>query len=74
MHLRNAPTRLLREMGSGKEYKYPPRYREGRVRQEYLPEGLRGREFLEEVDLGEEVDEELEDEFGENGDGENVGV
>ncbi|KAL8888890.1 MAG: hypothetical protein Q9215_003759 [Flavoplaca cf. flavocitrina] len=62
MHLRNAPTRLLKEIGAGKEYKYNPAYREGRVRQEYLPEGLRGSVFLEEGDFGEEVDGELEGE------------
>ncbi|KAL8684786.1 MAG: hypothetical protein Q9218_008136 [Villophora microphyllina] len=67
MHLRNAPTRLLREMGAGKEYKYNPKYREGRVRQEYLPERLRGSVFLEDEDLGDEVDEELEDEGGGDG-------
>ncbi|KAK4167487.1 putative AAA family ATPase [Cladorrhinum sp. PSN259] len=60
LHLRNAPTRLMREMGYGAEYKYPPNYREGKVRQEYLPEGLRGRRFLEERDLGTEVDPDVD--------------
>ncbi|KAL8643803.1 MAG: hypothetical protein Q9226_008111 [Calogaya cf. arnoldii] len=60
MHLRNAPTRLLKEIGAGKEYKYNPAYRDGRVRQEYLPERLRGSVFLEEEDLGMEVDEDLD--------------
>ncbi|KAF6817394.1 DNA-dependent ATPase MGS1 [Colletotrichum plurivorum] len=60
LHLRNAPTRLMREMGYGAEYKYPPNYREGRVRQEYLPDELIGRRFLEERDLGTEVDPDLE--------------
>lgn len=60
LHLRNAPTRLMREMGYGAEYKYPPNYREGRVRQDYLPEELLGRRFLEERDLGTEVDPDLE--------------
>ncbi|KAI4233936.1 MAG: hypothetical protein LQ352_008209 [Teloschistes flavicans] len=60
MHLRNAPTRLLREMGAGKEYKYNPMFREGRVKQEYLPERLRGSMFLEDDDFGDEVDEDLE--------------
>lgn len=65
IHLRNAPTRLLKEMGAGKGYKYPPEYRRGRVKQEYLPEGLVGRRFLPEGDLGDRVDEELSDEGGE---------
>ena len=61
VHLRNAPTRLMKELGYGKEYKYNPRFRGGKVRQEYLPEELAGSEFLEEADLGTEVDGELEE-------------
>ncbi|KAL9059861.1 MAG: hypothetical protein Q9162_000931 [Coniocarpon cinnabarinum] len=58
-HLRNASTRLLRDMGAGKQYKYNPDFKDGQVVQEYLPESLRGRQFLGELDLGEDVDEEL---------------
>lgn len=61
VHLRNAPTRLMKEMGYGKEYKYNPNYRGGKVKQDYLPEKLQGRRFLEDLDLGTEVDEELTD-------------
>lgn len=61
MHLRNAPTRLLREMGAGREYKYNPDYKEGRVKQEYLPEKLEGSVFLEENDLGDEIDGDLQE-------------
>ena len=60
MHLRNAPTRLMKEIGYGKEYKYNPSYRDGKVSQEYLPEKLRGSQFLEELDLGTEIDPEYE--------------
>lgn len=63
-HLRNAPTRLMKELGYGKEYKYNPDYVDGRVAQEYLPEKLRGRRFLEDHDLGLQVDPDLEDEDG----------
>lgn len=59
LHLRNAPTRLMRDLGCGAEYKYPPNYRDGRVRQTYLPDELAGRRFLEERDLGTEVDPDL---------------
>ncbi|KAK3396856.1 hypothetical protein B0T20DRAFT_440181 [Sordaria brevicollis] len=69
LHLRNAPTRLMREMGYGAEYKYPPNYKDGRVRQEYLPAELRGRRFLEERDLGTEVDPDVEMGDAANGDG-----
>ncbi|KAF2839620.1 putative AAA family ATPase [Patellaria atrata CBS 101060] len=64
VHLRNAPTRLMKEMGYGKEYKYNPDFVDGRVMQEYLPDKLRGRRFLEDRDLGTKVDEELEEEDG----------
>ena len=59
LHLRNAPTRLMKEIGYGKEYKYNPKYVNGRVKQEYMPEGLEGREFLEERHLGLEYDSDL---------------
>ncbi|KND92780.1 ATPase [Tolypocladium ophioglossoides CBS 100239] len=59
LHLRNAPTRLMRDLGYGAEYKYPPNYRDGQVRQTYLPDELAGRRFLEERDLGTEVDPDL---------------
>ncbi|KAL4891902.1 DNA polymerase III, clamp loader complex, gamma/delta/delta subunit [Aspergillus ambiguus] len=59
IHLRNAPTRLMKELGYGKEYKYNPNYVDGRVVQEYLPEQLRGRQFLEDRDLGTQRDPDL---------------
>ncbi|KAF2257001.1 P-loop containing nucleoside triphosphate hydrolase protein [Trematosphaeria pertusa] len=61
-HLRNAPTALMKEIGYGDGYKYNPDYLDGRVKQEYLPEKIRGRKFLEDVDLGTVVDEDLLDE------------
>lgn len=60
LHLRNAPTRLMKDLGYGGEYKYPPNYKDGRVKQRYLPDGLVGRRFLEDRDLGTVVDPELE--------------
>ncbi|KAL6249839.1 DNA-dependent ATPase mgs1 [Rhinocladiella similis] len=60
IHLRNAPTRLMKELGYGKEYKYNPDYRDGRVKQEYLPDAIKGRKFLEDLDLGSRIDEELD--------------
>jgi putative ATPase len=65
IHLRNAPTKLMKEMGYGKEYKYNPNYRDGVVKQDYLPEKLQGRRFLEDLDLGTDIDEELLDQFSE---------
>jgi replication-associated recombination protein RarA len=54
----------MKDLGYGAEYKYPPNYRNGRVRQEYLPRELRGRRFVEDRDLGTEVDPELQEEEG----------
>ncbi|KPI40965.1 uncharacterized protein AB675_10735 [Cyphellophora attinorum] len=63
-HLCNAPTRLLKDMGVGKGYKYNPDYMGGRVKQEYLPPELEGRVFLEDDNLPgtKGVDEDLDDE------------
>ena len=60
LHLRNAPTRLMRDLGYGGEYKYPPNYKDGKVRQQYLPDGLVGRRFLEDRDLGTVIDGSLD--------------
>lgn len=49
----------MKELGYGKEYKYNPNYKDGQVVQEYLPESLQERKFLEDNDLGDLVDPEL---------------
>jgi putative ATPase len=58
----------MKSMGYGDGYKYNPDFVHGRVKQEYLPEALRGRSFLDDVDLGRKVDPDLEDEEDENRD------
>jgi len=45
VHIRNAPTNLMKALDYGKEYKYPHDYPDGYVSQEYLPETLRGRQY-----------------------------
>jgi putative ATPase len=45
MHIRNAPTMLMEELGYGKGYKYNPDYEEP-VEQEYLPKELKCRKYL----------------------------
>ena len=59
IHLRNAPTKLMKELGYGKEHKYNPNYVDGKVHQQYLPEKLLGRTFLEEQNFGSMVDPDL---------------
>ncbi|XP_055964498.1 ATPase WRNIP1 isoform X2 [Sorex fumeus] len=46
LHLRNAPTRLMKELGYGRGYVYNPTAR-GPVQQDYLPEELRGVDFFQ---------------------------
>ncbi|NPA67645.1 MAG: replication-associated recombination protein A [Chlorobi bacterium] len=41
LHLRNAPTKLMKELGYGKDYKYPHNYENNFVTQQYLPEELK---------------------------------
>jgi putative ATPase len=38
LHLRNAPTKLMKELGYGKEYQYPHDHANRFVEDEYLPE------------------------------------
>jgi putative ATPase len=56
MQLRNAPTQLMKDIGYGAEYKYNPDFADGNVAQDYLPEGLKERTFLGDMDLGEKID------------------
>lgn len=44
-HIRNAPTRLMKELGYGKDYRYAHDFEKGYVEQEYLPEKIAGRKF-----------------------------
>jgi len=45
IHLRNAPTRLMKDLGYGKDYKYNPHF-EGPVDQDYLPKSLKKKKWL----------------------------
>ena len=54
LHLRNPSTKLQREWGFGKGYKYPHAYPEAWVEQDYLPEELLGRQFYTAKDQGQE--------------------
>lgn len=47
LHLRNAPTKLMKEVGYGQGYKYTPDFDTSEeAAQEYLPERLRGRKYV----------------------------
>lgn len=45
LHLRNAPTKFMKEIGYGKDYKYNPNFA-GPVDQDYLPPELKGKKYL----------------------------
>jgi putative ATPase len=44
LHLRNAPTKLMKDLNYGRDYKYTPL--EDDSHQEYLPDKLKGRKFI----------------------------
>ena len=46
LHLRNAPTRLMKDLGYGKEYKYAHDFAEKKADMDCLPEKLKGRNYF----------------------------
>ncbi|MCD6082186.1 replication-associated recombination protein A [candidate division WOR-3 bacterium] len=56
MHLRQAPTKWLKEWGYKKGYKYPHSYPEGITPQDYLPEQLKGHRYYFPKEVGFEAE------------------
>jgi putative ATPase len=54
MHLRNASTALMKELGYGDGYRNPHRYEGEHVADQYLPDALRGARYYEPSDQGYE--------------------
>jgi putative ATPase len=52
LHIRNAPTKLMKEMDYGKDYKYAHDYPDAFVAQEYLPDKLHGTVLYSPADSG----------------------
>ena len=50
IHLRNAPTKLMKELGYGKDYQYAHDYEGNFAFQDYLPDELQGETFYEPSD------------------------
>jgi len=50
IHLRNAPTKLMKELGYGKDYQYAHDYESNFAFQDYLPDELQGETFYEPSD------------------------
>ncbi|MDL1973387.1 MAG: replication-associated recombination protein A [Deltaproteobacteria bacterium] len=63
LHIRNAPTKLTKEIGYGKGYKYAHDFRDAYAAQAYLPEALGDRVFFRPTERGFEktVKKRLED-------------
>jgi putative ATPase len=62
LHIRNAPTQLMEDLGYGKDYKYPHDYPDHFVEEEYLPENLKGRTYYRPTEQGfeKEIKKRLE--------------
>ena len=56
LHLRNAPTKLMKELGYAQDYKYAHEYEGNFIDQEFLPDSLRGRKFYEPGDNAREAE------------------
>jgi putative ATPase len=56
LHIRNAPTKLMKDLGYGEGYEYVHDFDDAIVAQSYLPDELRVRRFWEGVPRGEERD------------------
>jgi putative ATPase len=52
LHIRNAPTRLMKDLGYGKDYKYPHDHPDHFVDETYLPENLKDRKYYHPTDFG----------------------
>lgn len=58
LHLRNAPTKLMKQQGYGVDYLYPHDYPEHFVMQDYLPPELKGTKLYESARNKREVEGE----------------
>jgi putative ATPase len=54
MHIRNAPTKLMKALGYSQGYRYPHNYSDAWVDQEHLPEKLKERVFYRPTNRGRE--------------------
>jgi len=52
LHIRNAPTKLMKEHGYSRGYLYPHNHPGAWVKQEYLPERIRGKIFYKPTNRG----------------------
>jgi putative ATPase len=55
LHIRNAPTGLMKALGYGRGYKYAHDYEGAQVEQDHLPDSLKGRRYYRPTDRGFEA-------------------
>ena len=55
LHLRNAPTKLMKDLNYGQDYKYPHDYPGNFVEQPYFPEELKDKKFYQPQQNAQEV-------------------
>jgi len=55
LHIRNAPTSLMKAIGYGKDYKYAHDYDDAMTDQEYFPDELSGRIYYRPTNNGREI-------------------
>lgn len=55
VHLRNAPTKLMQDLGYGRDYRYAHDHRDALVDQDHLPPELEGRQYYEPTTRGYEA-------------------
>ncbi|MEI6849819.1 MAG: replication-associated recombination protein A, partial [archaeon] len=56
LHLRNAPTKLMKDLNYGKDYKYAHNFEDAKVDQEHLPSEIKDEIFYEPSDRGFEAE------------------
>lgn len=54
LHVRNAPTRLMEELGYGKDYKYSHNFDDHFSEQQYLPDNLKDKIYYKPTEMGKE--------------------
>ncbi len=54
LHIRNAPTALMKQLGYGRGYRYDHDFKDAHAPQDYLPERLKGRVFYHPTERGYE--------------------
>lgn len=70
LHLRNAPTRLMKQMNYGKDYQYAHNFESNFVAQQFLPDELNGKTFYQpqqnarEEELRKFLKERWKDKYG----------